>query len=30
MTKHDKDGTGPRSRSPRPKGKKMGRQTGNC
>lgn len=26
----DKDGTGPRSRSPRKKGKKQGRKLGNC
>jgi len=26
----DKDGTGPRSRSPRPKGKKKGMKKGNC
>ena len=26
----DRDGTGPRQRSPRPKGEKKGRQQGNC
>ena len=26
----DRDGTGPRDRSSRPKGKKQGRQAGNC
>ena len=26
----EKDGKGPRNRSPRPKGRKMGRRTGNC